>query len=275
MKASKKSFPTLFVDGGKRQITQRTRSLVAPDQWTWLSTVLQPTAIRQNNIRHHFIHHHPFKIPDPLTPSSFHLPSPFCRCFVLGSWSLLIPCFVLTVIESDPWPRQLYGIPYMARLWPFRPPAALWFYWLKGTLYTTAKCRQTEASGVRGWDLWKWGNRVRPGSYSTDTIQSFLPAECWRMAEKKRGRRDLRGWKDCKKSISGLDVLAVKGTFHAKLKFHPPCPSPVHKTTPDLVGDFHPSCPKCHHNCVYQRKLTGTLLKVTRLKGTIRLRTGC
>lgn len=74
-----------------------TRSRLAPDQWTRLLTVRQPAAIRQNKI-----HHHPFKISPLFPPARFSFHSLPRRCFVLGSGSLLIPCFVLTVIESDP-----------------------------------------------------------------------------------------------------------------------------------------------------------------------------
>lgn len=81
--------------------------------------------------------------------------SPCCCCVR----SLMILCSVLTVIESDLWPLQLYGIPYMVCLWPsnlqLRSDSIGWK--APCAVQQSATSQNPE---VRGQDLWKWGNKV-------------------------------------------------------------------------------------------------------------------
>lgn len=155
-------------------------------------SVPQPIEIIQTTFtRHHLIHHHPLNLV-PLSPlssicSALSLSSMSLFCF--GCRSLPILCFVLTVIESGPWPPRLYGIPYMVCLWPcdlqLRSDSIGW----KGpcTLQQSAASQNQE---VRGWDLWKWGNRVWSAFYSMATIPSFCAPSG--AHQKKNGRKGLR-----------------------------------------------------------------------------------
>lgn len=94
------------------------------------------------------MHRHPLNhVPWSVSPLCF-ICSFLCHFHCCGCRSLLILCSVDCDWE---WPRtppalwnSIHGVSVT-----LSPPAALWFYWLKGSLCRTAECHQSESRGQR------------------------------------------------------------------------------------------------------------------------------
>lgn len=91
-------------------------------------------------------------------------PPPSSSSIVVVVMWLVDPREYLVCIESDLWPLQLYGIPYMVCL----RPADLQL--CSGSVGWKAACAAEQRAAsknqqVKGWDTWKWGDEVWSAIY--------------------------------------------------------------------------------------------------------------